>query len=431
MHIKNYERWHFNMSEEMKKEENQMHNIDIISPESPSQAKEIMPIISYGDRRRASVKSVFAAFMAGAVVVGSLMFASDKLNLFSGKANPLSSGTSSTVSGTTINSGVNTASLSTTGTNSISGIAKQASPAVVKIATKATNNANGTLQDSGLGSGFIFESTGYILTNEHVINGAAEIDVYVQGYDKAFKAKLLGSSYDLDLAVLKIVGDKQFPALSIGNSDNSQVGEWTVAIGNPYDLDYTVTAGVLSAKDRPISINDAQGTRNYKHLIQTDTAINPGNSGGPLLNMNGEVIGINTAVTADAQGIGFAIPTSTISSVLDQLKNNETIPKEAAPYIGVNVQDITQDMLADLKLSSTDGALVAAVPQKTPAFQAGIRPYDVIVAINGASISSSADLTKKIQAAKVGDQLKLTISRNGQTQDITVAVGDKNAVSNG
>jgi serine protease Do len=419
------------MSEEMKKEENQMDNIDIISPESPSQAKEIMPIISYGDQRKASAKNVFAAFMAGAVVVGSLMFASDKLNLFSGNANPLSSGTSSTVSGTTTNSGVNTASLSTIGTNSISDIAKQASPAVVKIDTKAADKTSGTLQESGLGSGFIFESTGYILTNEHVINGADEIDVYVQGYDKPFKAKLLGSSYDLDLAVLKIEGDKQFPALTIGNSDNSQVGEWTVAIGNPYDLDYTVTAGVLSAKDRPISINDAQGTRNYKHLIQTDTAINPGNSGGPLLNLNGEVIGINTAVTADAQGIGFAIPTSTISSVLDKLKNNETIPKEAAPYIGVNVQDITQDMLADLKLSSTDGALVAAVQPQTPAFQAGIRPYDVIIAINGTSISSSGELTKKIQAAKVGDKLKLTISRNGQAQEITVAVGDKNAASNG
>jgi serine protease Do len=368
-------------------------------------------------QRRSSVKSIFAAFMAGAVVVSGLMFASDKLNLFTSGNQPLSSAASAAVSGATTSGGVQTASLQPNGNNSISAIAKQASPAVVKIETKTTATGRGNQQASGIGSGFIFDSSGYILTNEHVISGADEIDVYVQGYDTPFKAKLLGNSYDLDLAVLKIEGTKTFPALNIANSNNSQAGDWVVAIGNPYDFDYSVTAGVFSAKDRSISIDDVNGTRNYKHLIQTDTAINPGNSGGPLLNMNGEVIGINTAVNASAQGIGFAIPTSTISSVLDKLKNNETIPKEPSPYIGVSLQN------------TTNGILVAAVQQGTPAFQAGIQQSDIIVAVNGTNISSTNELTKKIQAAAVGDSLKLTISRNGQTQEITVKVGDKNTLN--
>ncbi|TBL78601.1 S1C family serine protease [Paenibacillus thalictri] len=411
-------------------------------------------------KKRTSGKSVFSAFMAGAIVVGSLMFVSDKMDLFSGGSHPLAAGTPvASVTGSN-NGGVKTASVSDmAGTNTIASISKQASPAVVKIETKEKakstkgstiyddpffrqffggggmqqqpsqqEDQSGELQPAGIGSGFIFEKTGYILTNEHVIDGADEIDVYVQGSDEPYKAKLLGNSYDLDLAVLKIEGS-DFPTLPIGNSDNAEVGEWVVAIGNPYDFDYTVTAGLLSAKGRPISISDTKGTRNYKNLIQTDAAINPGNSGGPLLNMDGEVIGINTAVNSEAQGIGFAIPTSTISSVLEQLKNNVAIPKEPSPYIGVSLQNLSQDMLNDLKIDSTEGALVADVQRKTPAFEAGIRPYDVIVAVNGSKVATTTELTKKVQAAKVGDKLTLTVIRDGSKQDIVVKVGDKNTSS--
>ncbi|SDN92412.1 PDZ domain-containing protein [Paenibacillus sp. yr247] len=244
---------------------------------------------------------------------------------------------------------------------------------------------------NGIGSGFIFEKSGYILTNEHVVDGADEIDVTVQGYTQPFQAKLLESSFDLDLAALKIEDDKDFPTLPIGNSDAIQVGDWVMAIGNPYDFDYTVTVGVLSAKERPIRIPDQNGTRNYKHLLQTDAKINPGNSGGPLLNQNGEVIGINTAVNAQAQGIGFAIPTTTISQVLDNLKNNVTIPKEPVPYIGVSVTNILNDWLNDLQLDSTAGNLVQSVSRRTPAFKAGIRQYDVIVAVNGEKITDATE----------------------------------------
>ncbi|MZQ86577.1 PDZ domain-containing protein [Paenibacillus sp. 5J-6] len=387
-------------------------------------------------------KPMFAAFMAGAVVIGGLMFTSDKLNLFGYNDGAVQSSVAAAANSAAAN--VQTASLSPTGANSVSSIVKAASPAIVKIETKVkqTNNGqnrrnsfqqgtqSGDTIENGIGSGFIFDSNGYILTNEHVIDGADEISVYVQGYDTPFTAKLLGSSYDLDLAVLQIQGDKAFPALKIGSSDNTQVGDWLVAIGNPYDFDYSVTTGVLSAKERTISIDDTEGTRNYKHLLQTDTAINPGNSGGPLLNLNGEVIGINTAVNSEAQGIGFAIPASTFGSVVDKLKNNESIPKEPAPYIGVALQNITDEMLSDLKINSTKGAVVAEVEHGTPAFEAGIRQYDVILSVNGTATSSTEDITKAVQAAAVGDELKVTISRDGETKDVTVKVGDKNAAAN-
>lgn len=403
-------------------------------------------------RSTSSWRPIFAAFMAGSLAIGGPLFAAGRMDVFGGDE-PLAYNVSAQ---TPADSGIQTASFNGAGSGTLSSIVSQASPAVVKIETKTKASSNrsnplsgspfsrqrldngsssdasgqqsdsGALQPSGTGSGFVFESEGYILTNEHVIDGADEIDVYVQGYNEPFKAKLLGSSYDLDLAVIKIEGEKPFAALALGNSDASNVGDTVVAIGNPYDFDSTVTAGVLSAKERPIQIDDEQGTRYYKHLLQTDTAINPGNSGGPLLNVNGEVIGINTAVNADAQGIGFAIPSSTVSSVLERLKHNESIPKEPLPYIGISALNITEDMLADLKLSSANGVLVADVQQQSPASAAGIRPYDVLTAVDGADISSVQELTDKIEASPAGGEMTLTISRNGQQQEVRVKIGDKN-----
>nr|WP_261381730.1 trypsin-like peptidase domain-containing protein [Paenibacillus cremeus] len=410
----------------------------------------------------AGFKSIFAAFMAGVVVVGSLMFASDKMNLFTGAQGVLTgkAPTSSTsVGNSNSGGGVKASSLDLGRPNNISSIVEQASPAVVKIETKVKAKSssgrsgnplfddpffrqffgddggsskqqpksNDQLQPGGMGTGFIFEKSGYILTNEHVIDGADEIWVTVQGYDKPLKATLLGNSYDLDLAALKIDSDKDFPTLPLGSADSLNVGDWLVAIGNPYGFDHTVTVGVLSAKERPISIPDNKGTREYKHLLQTDASINPGNSGGPLLNMNGEVIGINTAVSSQAQGIGFAIPTSTISAVLDNLKNNVKIPKEPAPYIGVQLQNIDKEWLSELKLDNTDGAIVAQVERKSPAFQAGIRPYDVITELNGQKVKTSDELVTAIKKLKVGNKVSFGIMRDGKKQAIDVTIGDRNA----
>ncbi|NQX71061.1 trypsin-like peptidase domain-containing protein [Paenibacillus alba] len=421
-------------------------------------------------KKRSSVKSVFAAFMAGALVVGALMFTADKMNMFTGNSKPLASG-STTVSSTNGSNGsggeVKNVGLDVVRPGNIAAIAQNAGPAIVKVEslvkTKQSTRSNGgnslfddpffrqffgdngggsttpksnkqdsgtgELQPAGMGTGFIFEKTGYILTNEHVVDGADEIQVTVEGYDKPFKAKLLGNSYDLDLAVLKIEGDKEFPILPLGKAEDVNVGDWVVAIGNPYGFDHTVTVGVLSAKERPISIPDSKGTREYKHLLQTDASINPGNSGGPLLNLNGEVIGINTAVSSQAQGIGFAIPTSTISSVLENLKNNVQIPKEPVPYLGVGLQDIGKDWVSELKLSNTDGALVGSVQRKSPAFQAGLRQYDVVIDINGAKVKNSQELITKVQGTKVGDKVTLGLIRDGKRMEVPVTVGDKNSLA--
>jgi len=415
-------------------------------------------------KQRSGAKSVFAAFMAGAVLVGSLMFASDRMNLFSGDQAAVGGGggngasVPAASSGSGSSSGVKSAALDLSRPGNISSIVEQSSPAVVKIEAfvkqKARSRSNSLFDDpffryffgdqqqpqtqqpktdarvqSGMGTGFIFEKSGYILTNQHVVDGAEEIEVVVQGYDKPFSAKLLGNSYDLDLAVLKIENSKDFPILPIGDSKQMKVGDWVIAIGNPYGFDHTVTVGVVSAGEREISIPDSQGTRNYKHLLQTDASINPGNSGGPLLNLNGEVIGINTAVNAQAQGIGFAIPTSTISDVLEKLKNNVKIPKEPIPFIGASLsslKDVDPAWLKELKIEGTDGALVADVVFGTPSFRAGLKKYDVIKSIDGADIKTSQELITKIQAKKVGDKAVFGIIRDGSKMDIEITVGDRN-----
>ncbi|MDF2670960.1 MAG: peptidase, partial [Paenibacillus sp.] len=278
-------------------------------------------------------------------------------------------------------------------------------------------------QSAGLGSGFIFDKTGYVLTNQHVVDGATEIEVEVQGYSKPFKAKLMGSEYNLDLAVLKIEDSKEFPYLPLGSSDDIRVGDWVVAIGNPYGFDHTVTVGVLSAKERPIDIPDTQGTRKYEHLLQTDASINPGNSGGPLLNLNGEVVGINTAVSAQAQGIGFAIPTSTVNTVLQNMMNGVKMPQ---PYIGVGLSDIQDEWVKQLNLENNKGSVITTVENGSPASKAGLTAGDVILEVNGEAVTNSTDVTTKIKALKADDKVTLKIMRDGKKVDTFVIIGDRN-----
>ncbi|REE56342.1 S1-C subfamily serine protease [Paenibacillus taihuensis] len=416
---------------------------------------------------RSSFKSMFAAFLAGVVVVGSLMFVSDKQNWFTSDQTTASQGTvdqaKTAVSGAGDNGSVSTAA-DVVRPNNIAQLFEKASPAVVKIETftkqrVSSNQGNGGMDDffsqffgddfggngqgqdngsngnqsqgsteltpEGIGTGFFFDANGYILTNQHVVGDADEIQVTVQGHNKPLVAKKLGTSYSLDLAVLKVEGTN-FPTLPIGSSDKINIGDWVVAIGNPYGFDHTVTVGVLSSKERPISIPDEQGTREYEHLLQTDASINPGNSGGPLLNMAGEVIGINTAVSSQAQGIGFAIPTSTITEVLQNLKDNKEIPKKPAPFIGANLAEITDDIMKELGLTSKDGSIVSSVLYKSPAYMADLRQYDVITGLNGKSYNNREDLIAAIQKKAVGDTVTLNIVRNGEKMDLKVTVGNKN-----
>ncbi|WP_053371977.1 S1C family serine protease [Paenibacillus sp. FJAT-27812] len=414
--------------------------------------------------RRTSFKAIFASFLAGVILVGGLMYTSDVNNWFTKEqalaSNIQSSGSGSkAAAGTTNNGGASTVAARP---DNIAKLFETASPAVVKIETyvntaKRSNsgsmlddsffrqffgddypgttapdagkqNDEGQMQQSGIGTGFFFDSTGYILTNQHVVGESDQIKVIVQGYDKPFTAELLGSSYDLDLAVLKVTGDKEFPTLPLGNSDNINIGDWVVAIGNPYGFDHTVTVGVLSAKERPIDIQDTQGERKYEHLLQTDASINPGNSGGPLLNVNGEVVGINTAVSSQAQGIGFAIPTSTIQEVLDNLKNNKSIPKPAAPYIGAELQDVTADIAKQLGMDKVKGSIVRNVYYNSPAYLAELQQFDVIVGIDGKEYANTQALIAEIQKRKVGDKIELNIVRKGSDMKLQVEIGDKNTL---
>jgi len=412
-------------------------------------------------RRSGGFGKMFLSFMAGVVAVGILMYTADVQNWFS--KDVMSSAESSYQGGVSNAGGSSSSSSGTTNTSSslmmdrpdnIAELFNTASPAVVKIETYAKrsrsnssnslfndpffrqffgNNIPGAedqgnsneLQQAGMGTGFFFDSSGYILTNQHVIADSDQIRVIVEGHDEPYIAELLGASYDLDLAVLKVKGDQQFPTLPLGNSENTKIGDWVLAIGNPYGFDHTLTVGVISAKERPIDIPDSDGTRNYENLLQTDASINPGNSGGPLLNMNGEVIGINTAVSSTAQGIGFAIPTSTINEVLESLKNNEPIPEKPSPFIGAELQDLTDNLVKELGLSSKEGSIVRSVYYNSPAYKGDLKQYDVITEVDGSKVKNTNGLVELIQSQEVGKVMEFTVIRNGQTMNLPIEIGDK------
>lgn len=323
---------------------------------------------------------------------------------------------------------------------SVADMVEAASPAVVNIKTSVKVNAvfdNPYFNDpffrsffgnqsfntipqykTGIGTGFLITADGYILTNQHVIEDAASISVQLNGKTKEIPAQLIGSDRELDLAVLKIDGTNH-PVLPLGNSDKMRVGEWVVAIGQPYGLDHTVTTGVISAKGRPVTIED----RNYKNLIQTDAAINPGNSGGPLLSLNGEVIAINTAVNAQAQGIGFAIPINTVNEVLKDLISGNKI---ARPYLGIRMNDLNDQLRSELGVgSSTEGAVVVEVLNGTPAAVAGLSSGDIITALNSTRVESASNLQDLIAERKVGEKISLSVIRSGKSITVTATLQAK------
>jgi serine protease Do len=326
--------------------------------------------------------------------------------------------------------------------NTIAEMVKQAGPAVVKINTYGTNEGGGPLnpfmadpffreffgdrlpapggseQSQGLGTGFIISKDGYVVTNQHVIQGADRIEVSVEGYEKPLGAKLVGADFELDLAILKVEASKDLPSLKMGESSGVMVGDWVVAIGNPYGYDHTVTVGVISAKGRPVGVQDRQ----YKNLLQTDASINPGNSGGPLLNLEGEVVGINTAVSAQAQGIGFAIPTSTVQSVLEQLIDDGKVIR---PWLGVQIQTLNQEIADYFKLDKAEGAIVVQVVPNSPAAKAGLQRGDVILEVNGDKTPSADKLVEQVKSVKVGDKVMLLIQRQGSQQFVTIKVEEK------
>lgn len=266
----------------------------------------------------------------------------------------------------------------------------------------------------GYGSGFIVTEDGYIITNEHVVHNAKEINVTINGFDKPIPADVVWAEYDLDLAILKVDVEKNLNPIPIGDSNNLKPGEWAVAIGNPFGLSHTVTTGVISALGRPIQIPTANGpNRTYNNLIQTDAAINPGNSGGPLLNIDGEVIGINTAVSRSGQGIGFAIPINEVKGYINDLKTEGEIKR---PWLGIVYGPITDQVQSYFELENKQGILVHKVIDNSPASKAGLQQYDIIKEIDEKPIEKLDDVSKVIDNSIIGDTVMIKVIREGSSK---------------
>lgn len=268
---------------------------------------------------------------------------------------------------------------------------------------------------TGQGSGFLISPDGYLLTNHHVVADADGVVVRLAD-DREFNGTVVGTDSRIDIALIKIDGDEPFPYVARGESSTMQVGDWVVAIGNPFGLNHTVTAGIISAKGRVI------GAGPYDNFIQTDASINPGNSGGPLFNLDGQVIGINTAINASGQGIGFAVPMDMISPFLDDLKNDGEI---ARGWLGVSLQNVDADLASGLGLGSANGVLLSEVHSNDPADKAGLRPGDLIQSIDGASVDDSNDLIRLIGRHRAGDKVDIGLVRDGSEKTITARLGKR------
>ena len=334
-------------------------------------------------------------------------------------------------------------SISTTEINRASksfvALAKYAAPAVVNIdVTKIITTGTGSggsfgdgnnrffgpdrrprdFKQKGQGSGFIIESTGLIVTNNHVVENADSIFVILKD-GRRVKAYVMGTDPKTDLALVQVVDEDvrrigSFPTLPFGDSNRLNVGEWVIAIGNPFGLDHTVTAGIVSAKGRVI------GAGPYDNFIQTDASINPGNSGGPLINTNGQVVGINTLINASGQGIGFAIPSNQAATVISQLRSQGTVTRG---WIGVYIQTISPDIAEALGLEKAKGALVTRVVENSPAKNAGLQVEDIILYFNGSAIGRTADLSSVVADTPIGSKAPVKILRNGKPKILTIVVG--------
>jgi serine protease Do len=268
----------------------------------------------------------------------------------------------------------------------------------------------------GAGSGFIIESKGVILTNNHVVEDAVSITVRLDD-GRSFAGEVLGRDPLTDVALVKIKDKVDgLPTVKLGDSDALRVGDWVVAIGNPFGLASSVSLGIVSARAREI------GASAYDEFLQTDAAINPGNSGGPLFNMRGEVVGINTAIVGGGTGIGFAVPSNLVRALLPQLEKEGSVTRA---WLGVGIQDLTRDIAGALKLPVTDGAILTQVNPGSPAAKAGLKPDDVITAIDGRAVTSGGELTRTVALKRPGSTSTLTIYREGKKQDVKVTLGTR------
>lgn len=386
------------------------------------------------------IKTAMLSFLAGTLLTGSFWLGVENASYFKDQTKTIPSQSNASTPVSTVQQA---AFLESKNTNVIAKMVEEVGPAVVKIETESAQKTSLSERElffrqffggdyplsqpeqrrEGLGSGFIISKDGYILTNHHVVEGAQTIRVNIVGAEKKYEAKIIGQDPELDLAVLKIDPDQSLPVLKMGDSDQIRVGDWTVAIGNPYGLDHSVTVGVLSAKQRPLNIGQAR----FKNLLQTDASINPGNSGGPLLNLEGEVIGINTAINAEAQGIGFAIPINTVQEVLEDLIHKGKVSR---PWLGVSIQDLTPELAKYFEVDVKEGVVIGYVATGSPAEKAGLRQGDIVIELDKQKMTSSEQFVKAIADTKTGSSHSLLIMRNGEFKTVNVIIGEKNYNSN-
>jgi serine protease Do len=300
----------------------------------------------------------------------------------------------------------------------VSALVERVTPVVVNITTRQEVSAEPVdgldfffgprrgqrFERIGIGSGFISDPAGYVVTNEHVVHGANAVRIRLAD-ERELDARVVGRDALLDLALLKINGASGLPAARLGSSDAIKVGQPVIAVGNPFGLGHTVTTGIVSAKARALGLGP------YDDFIQTDASINPGNSGGPLFNAQGEVVGINTAIRTDANGIGFAIPVDALKDVLPELMEKGHVERGK---LGLTFQRVSPDLAKALGLESPSGALVAEIEPGGPAERAGIRPGDVIVAVEGVPIRHADELARQVARRKPGSPLSVTVLRDGK-----------------
>jgi len=269
-----------------------------------------------------------------------------------------------------------------------------------------------------LGSGFIISKDGYVVTNNHVVASADEITVKLQNDGHEYPAKIIGRDKETDLALLKIEVKKDLPYLDFANSEKAEVGEWVLAIGNPFGLGHTVTKGIISAKGRII------GAGPFDNFIQTDASINPGNSGGPLIDLKGRVIGINTAIIASGHGIGFAIPSNMAKNVISQLKTDHKVSRG---WLGVTIQDTDAKTAKALGLQDKTGALVNSVNPGDPADKGGMKVGDVILKIDGDKVDDTNDLLRTIASMPPGKSVNVKVWRKGREKNLRIVLGERNS----
>lgn len=304
----------------------------------------------------------------------------------------------------------------------ITELAERVKPSVVNVfptpsSSRSKENPRERLPNSpGSGSGVIIDAAGHILTNNHVVGDASEVEVRLSDKTR-FIAQVIGKDPDTDLAVLKITTDRALPYAKLGDSSTVKVGQWVMAVGNPFGLDRTVTLGVVSGIGR-----ENMNLSKYENFIQTDASINPGNSGGPLFNMQGEVIGINTAIINFAQGIGFAIPSSMAKQVMQQLL---TKGKVVRGWLGVGIQPVTSELAAKFGVNENEGVLVNEVFENDPAARAGIKPGDIITKVDGKPVDTPNMLSRLIAALEPGMATNIEVIRDGKRHVLSVSLTER------